>query len=82
MESALLVYQFALTLGFKRSHFDVRKENISVWKFHERFGAVRTQELGEDYLYNISHDAIIESFKKYNKYVNENMKVIDYSIER
>ena len=40
VESALMVYQFAgaVSLGFTRAHFDVRKGNESVWKFHERFG--------------------------------------------
>lgn len=75
MESALLVYQFALTLGFKNSHFDVRKENTSVWQFHERFGATRTNEEGEDYIYTISHDAIQNSFEKYKKYLNDDIEI-------
>ena len=57
LESALMVYHFALGLGFTKSHFDVRKGNDSVWKFHERFGAQRVEETDEDYIYNISIDA-------------------------
>ena len=76
MESALLVYQFALSLGFKNSHFDVRKENTSVWQFHERFGAERTGEQGEDYIYRISHDAILNSFEKYKKHMNDQLEVL------
>lgn len=75
MESALLVYQFALTLGFRNSHFDVRKENTSVWQFHERFGAARTGEEGEDYLYTISHEAIQNSVDKYKKHVNDHIEI-------
>lgn len=75
MESALLVYQFALTLGFRNSHFDVRKENTSVWQFHERFGAARTGEEGEDYLYTISHEAIQNSVDKYKKHVNDQIEI-------
>ncbi|NHQ89636.1 GNAT family N-acetyltransferase [Janthinobacterium lividum] len=75
MESAILVYQFALSLGFKKSHFDVRKENVSVWQFHERFGAVRIEEQGEDYIYSISHEAIKNSFEKYKKYINDEMEI-------
>jgi RimJ/RimL family protein N-acetyltransferase len=75
MESAILVYQFALSLGFKKSHFDVRKENVSVWQFHERFGAVRIEEQGEDYIYSISHEAIENSFEKYKKYINDEMEI-------
>lgn len=76
MESAILVYQFALSLGFKKSHFDVRKENTSVWQFHERFGALRIAEQGEDYIYNISNEEIKKSFEKYNKYMNPEMEIV------
>lgn len=39
MESALMVYAYAIDhLGFKAAHFDVRKGNERVWRFHERFG--------------------------------------------
>jgi RimJ/RimL family protein N-acetyltransferase len=69
IESALLVYRFGLSLRFRRSHFDVRKANVSVWRFHERFGAVRTGETAEDFLYNISMDAISASFSRYEKYL-------------
>jgi len=69
IESALLVYRFALSLGFKRSHFDVRKANVSVWRFHERFGAVRTGETTDDFLYTVSKDAILASLAKYEKYL-------------
>jgi hypothetical protein len=71
VESAVLIYQFALSLGFKKSHFDVRKENTSVWEFHERFGALRIEERDEDYIYEISYDAIKNSFDKYKKYIND-----------
>jgi len=69
IESALLVYHFALSLGFECAHFDVRKGNESVWKFHERFGAVKASETNDDYLYNISLEAIQQSLKKYSKYL-------------
>lgn len=69
IESALLVYHFALSLGFKKSHFDVRKGNESVWKFHERFGATRLKETDLDYIYNISIDEIEKSLLKYKKYL-------------
>ena len=43
IESALTIYEFAFyTLRFHRSHFDVRKGNKKVVKFHEGFGAKRT----------------------------------------
>lgn len=58
MESALMVYLFALGLGFTRSHFDVRKGNHRARRFHERFGAKRMASADDDYIYNISADSI------------------------
>ena len=75
VESAVLIYQFALRLGFMKSHFDVRKENISVWEFHERFGALRVEERAEDYIYEISHDAIKKSFDRYKKFINDEVLI-------
>lgn len=75
VESAVLIYQFALSLGFKKSHFDVRKQNISVWEFHERFGALRIEERDEDYIYEIAHDAIKNAFDKYKKYINDEVVI-------
>ena len=69
IESALLVYHFALSLGFEKSHFDVRKDNQSVWKFHERFGAEKVEETTDDFIYNISLEAIKTSLEKYKKYL-------------
>jgi RimJ/RimL family protein N-acetyltransferase len=48
IESALNVYEFAFyVLGFLKSHFDVRNENVKVVNFHKRMGAevVRSNEL-------------------------------------
>lgn len=76
VESALMVYRYALSLGFTASHFSVRVANESVWKFHERFGAVRTREEGEDYFYAISREAMETSFEKYRKYLPDDISVI------
>lgn len=76
VESALMVYQFALSLGFTRAHFDVRKGNESVWKFHERFGAVRTEETELDYFYSLSREAIDKSLAKYAKFLPGGIQVI------
>lgn len=75
IESALIVYRFAQSLGFNRAHFSVRKENESVWRFHERFGAVRTDETMEDYLFEISSDAIAASLEKYSRYLPSRVKI-------
>ncbi len=44
-QSAILIYDLAFgALRFSRSHFDVRKANVSVWKFHEKMGAKMVHE--------------------------------------
>lgn len=75
IESALIVYKFALACGFKKSHFDVRKQNSSVWRFHERFGAVRTGETDHDYLYMIGIGEIQKSLARYSKYLQQDIEV-------
>jgi RimJ/RimL family protein N-acetyltransferase len=53
--SALLVYYYGFDfLGFERSHFDVRKDNEKVWKFHEKNGARLIYESGLDRYYSLS----------------------------
>ena len=69
IESVLLVYHFALSLGFKKAHFDVRKDNSSVCKFHERFGAKKVEEDNDNFFYKISPEAIKISLEKYKKYL-------------
>lgn len=62
VESALMVYAYAVDhLGFEKAHFDVRKGNEKVWKFHEKFGAIRTSETEEDYYYELDLENINKS---------------------
>jgi RimJ/RimL family protein N-acetyltransferase len=59
VESALMVYSYALDhLGFRSSHFDVRRENAKVIAFHERMGAEKTGAEGEDIYFRMSGKAI------------------------
>ncbi len=76
IESALIVYSYALKLGFTESHFDVRKGNTSVIKFHERFGAKIINETDEDFIFKISESAINESLNKYQKFLPNKIKII------
>lgn len=65
MESALMVYAYAVDhLGFKAAHFDVRKGNERVWRFHERLGARRTAETAQDYFYQLDSQAIADARKR------------------
>ena len=68
IESVLIVYAYAIDyLGFSQAHFDVRKDNESVWRFHERFGAERSGETEQDYLYRIGPEKIEAARKHYKK---------------
>jgi len=69
IESALQVYEFGFyKLGFKKSHFDVRKNNDKVVAFHKRFGAEITEENEIDYFFNFektNYELIKEKYKRY-----------------
>jgi hypothetical protein len=75
IESALMVYIFAISLGFTESHFDVRKDNISVLKFHEKFGAIRQKETEVDFFYKINLNAINTSVSRYSRYLPFDIKI-------
>lgn len=76
MESALMVYAYALHhLGFCDAHFDVRKANEKVWKFHERFGAVRVKITELDYFYTLSNAAIRASMDHYHRFLSGSIQV-------
>lgn len=76
LESALMVYAYAVDhLGFAAAHFDVRRGNERVWKFHERFGAVRTAESELDYFYRLDFRAIEASRHRYRRFLDGSVKV-------
>lgn len=47
-------------LGFHKNHFDVRKGNEKVWKYHEFLGAKRVGETELDYLYEVTKDDYVK----------------------
>ncbi|WP_114634237.1 GNAT family N-acetyltransferase [Vibrio splendidus] len=72
IESALLVYEFAFKhLDFENCHFDVRKDNKSVIRFHEKLGAKIVSETEFDYYFEYSKPC-------YNAFFKENKKFIEY----
>ncbi len=76
MESALMVYSYAIDdLGFQAAHFDVRKGNERVWKFHERFGAQRTAETDLDLFFTLDLQSIARSRKTYSKFLPDDVAV-------
>lgn len=68
IESALLVYAVGFEeLGFKSCHFEVRKENGGVIKFHERLGAQKVRE-DADNDYFVMTPAVYKSFLEKNSH--------------
>ena len=69
IESALQIYEFGFySLGFEKSHFDVRKGNDKVIAFHQRFGAKIVSEDELDYFFNFQksdYEIIKEKYKRY-----------------
>jgi len=75
VESTLMVYAVGLALGFTASHFEVRKENVKVWQYHERCGAERVGETEDEYHYAISGPAIDALFARYESRLGGPVKI-------
>jgi hypothetical protein len=69
VESALMVYEVALAMGFDAAHFDVRRENTSVCQFHTRFGARLVSEDALNFYYEMDRAAIDGALAQYRKYL-------------
>ncbi|MDA8914087.1 GNAT family N-acetyltransferase [Amylibacter sp.] len=68
LESALSIYSYTRRLGFLTAKIDVRKDNLTVWKFHENiFGAVLVSETDLDRFYEVSTEEIDMRLQKYRK---------------
>ena len=76
LESALMVYAYAQDfLKFESAHFDVRIANERVWRFHERFGAIRIGENGLDYFYRLSGELIRAARLRYARFLPDGVSV-------
>lgn len=75
VESALIIYHYALQLGFQRAHFQVSKGNDGVISFHLRFGARQTAENDHEYHYEMSRAAIDGAIQQYRKYLPDGIRV-------
>ena len=69
IESALQIYEYGFyTLGFTKSHFDVRKGNDRVNAFHQRFGAKIVGEDELNYYYDYTLGTYEQIKQKYSRY--------------
>ena len=77
MESALLVYRYALdTLGFARSHFQVNRDNLTVHRFHAQFfGAERTTEDKTEIHYTASQEALRAALQRWRRFLPAGIQV-------
>jgi Acetyltransferase (GNAT) domain len=70
IESALSIYELAFyTLGFKQSHFDVRKKNTSVVKFHRNFGAKVVSEDNTNCYFTFKKEDYEKIKSRYTKFL-------------
>ena len=70
IESALLLYDFAFfSLHYKRTHFDVRKDNRKVIDFHLRMGARIVGATDVDQLFVYELNDYVEVRKRYARYL-------------
>ena len=76
IESLLMIFHFAVDhLYFKKTHFDVRQENIHAWKFYERFGAEKKSENTLDRFYGMSESQIKKALRKHAHFLPEGIHV-------
>lgn len=72
IESALLIYRFGFqNLGFKQSHFDVRKDNQKVHSFHIKMGAKKTGEDADNIYYVLTEKQNKINQNTYLKFLTE-----------
>jgi RimJ/RimL family protein N-acetyltransferase len=77
VESALIVYRYATAhLHFTHAYFEVHRENVSVRRFHERFGAVREREDGKNIHYRVSGAAIAASMRRLERFLPASIDVL------
>ncbi len=66
LEGEYLVKMFAFEkTGFTKFHFDVRKENKKVLRYHKMMGAKIVGETDIDYLFECTKADYLENIKKY-----------------
>ena len=70
LEAVALIFSYGKFLGFKTATLDVRKDNKSVWRFHENF--LGAQRVGEDelsYLLLFNEPTIDANIRKLSKFL-------------
>lgn len=72
IKSALLIYEYGFyTLGLNKVHFDVRKDNLRVRNFHEKFNAKTVKEDNLDVFYSYDRETYESIKSKYSKFFDK-----------
>lgn len=67
-ETDFLVRMYGFNdLGFNKIHFDVRKDNKKVWRYHMSLGAVLVGETDIDYLFELTKEDYLKKATKFMK---------------
>jgi RimJ/RimL family protein N-acetyltransferase len=75
MESALMVYRYALALGFRAAHFEVHEGNAPVRRFHERFGAQAVGQRGDQVQYALSTVQLQTAMSRYSRWLPDGITI-------
>jgi RimJ/RimL family protein N-acetyltransferase len=75
MESALIVYHYALSLGFRAAHFEVHEANAPVRRFHERFGAQRTGLRNDQMQYQLPYAELMAAMTRYSRWLPHGVQI-------
>lgn len=76
VESALLVYAYGKLEGFTSARIDVRRENVDVWKFHERFAMARLLKEDEvNRYYEVEGSSIDGLLRRYSSLLTAPLEV-------
>ncbi len=76
IESALMTYHYGLWLGFRSAYFEVLHDNVSVWRFHENFGATRVGADDRHFQYVLGADALTRALHRYRRYLPRGIRVV------
>lgn len=78
IESIAILFSYGKSLGYQSAMLDVRKENTSVWSFHEKYtGAKLIFENELDRFYRLDSTEIDNFLSRHKHLLTEPLKILD-----
>lgn len=78
IESIAILFSYGKSLGYQSAMLDVRKENVSVWSFHEKYtGAKLIFEDELDRYYRLGAKEIDNFLSRHRHLLTEPLKILD-----